>query len=74
MNATTSPEVPSVEKLTYNKRELCQALGISDTTVWRWEQRGILKPLSICRHKLYPVDAVRRLVEKGTAGIAGADD
>lgn len=54
-----------IEKLTYNAREACVALGISSTTLWRLERRGFLTPLPGLRHKLYPTAAVRRFAEKG---------
>jgi hypothetical protein len=57
-----------VEKLAYNKSEACAALGgISVTTLWRFEKRGLLKPIPGIRHKLYPVAALRRFVEGGAA-------
>ena len=75
MRKTTAPDpVPIIGRLTYTKRELCQALGVSDSTLTRLERRGILKPLPICRHKLYPVEAVHRLLNGGVAKFAQAAD
>ena len=56
-----------VERLTYSSREVCEALGLSITTLWRLTKRGHLTPLPGIRHKLYSVAAVRRFAEKGAS-------
>lgn len=65
MKLITDKTDPQVPKLTYNAREVCSALGISITTLWRLEKRGFLAPLPGLRHKLYPASAVRAFAEKG---------
>ncbi len=62
MEKTMLPPAP-VEKLAYNKKEVQAALGIGETTIWRLEKRGLLRPVPGLRHKLYPVAQLRRLVE-----------
>ena len=58
----------TVEKLAYNKRELCAALGLCDTTLWRLEKLGRLNPVPGIRHKLYSkAEVARFLAGKGCA-------
>lgn len=61
----TAAPVSGVGRLTYTKAELCKALGLSNTTLWRLEQRGLLKPLAGLRHKIYPVTAVEKFLAGG---------
>ncbi len=56
-----------VERLTLTSREVCEALGVSITTLWRLTKRGHLTPLPGLRHKLFSVAAVRRFAERGAA-------
>lgn len=56
-----------VECLTYTAKEACAALGISNTSLWRWERRGLVKPMPGIRHKLYSRKALSRFVETATA-------
>ena len=63
---TATEEDSRVEKLTYNTREVCQALGVSVTTLWRLEKRGLISPIGAgLRMKLYSVAALRKFVDKG---------
>ena len=57
----SSPAAQPIEKLTLSTREVCQALGISVTTLWRLEKAGKITPISTgLRMKLYSTDAIRR--------------
>ena len=54
-----------VEKLTYNTQEVCQALGISVTTLWRLEKAGKISPInSGLRMKLYSVQGLRKFINQ----------
>jgi DNA-binding transcriptional MerR regulator len=44
--------------------EVCRLLGISDRTLARLEQRGLIKSIRIIRHKLYAMADVESLVEQ----------
>jgi hypothetical protein len=57
-----------VEKLAFNLRELCASLGVSRVTVYRLEQRGLLKAIPGIRHKLY----AKREVERFLTGKAAS--
>lgn len=59
--------VSKIERLTYTNREACAVLGVSKVTLWRLEQRGLLRSVAGLRCKLWPVAELRRFVEKGTA-------
>lgn len=49
-------------KLAYTKKELCAALSISSTTLWRLEARGLLKPVAGMRHRIYSQKEVERFL------------
>jgi excisionase family DNA binding protein len=58
----------TVEKLTYNTREVCAALGVSRATLWRLVGAGKISPLQTgLRTKLFSVEEVRRFVTKAAA-------
>jgi hypothetical protein len=59
-----------VERLTYNAREARQALGVSSTTLWRLEKRGLIAPIGGLRTKLFSIAAIRRFVDGGKAVTA----
>jgi excisionase family DNA binding protein len=60
-----TPEKSQVEKLTYNTREVCQALGVSVTTLWRLVRAGKITPLNTgLRMRLYSVEDIRRFVAR----------
>jgi predicted site-specific integrase-resolvase len=66
-NEGTSDGTPAVERLTYNKREALVALGIHATTLYRLEQRGLIRSVPGLRHKLYSVESIKRFVNGKTA-------
>src|SRR5687768_5508767 len=45
--------IPKTTKLAYTKNELAEELSMSPTTIWRLEQRGLLKSVPGLRTKLY---------------------
>ena len=53
---------PTVEKLAYNRAELCAALGLCPTTLWRLEKAGLLRPVAGIRHKLFSKVEVARFL------------
>ena len=65
-SATLAP-APTFQKMAYSIEELMAELGVSRTTVWRWETLGLLKPIPYIRHKIYPRDEIERFL-KGQAG------
>lgn len=67
METSQTENRPVIERLTYNAREACAALGVSPVTLWRLDKRDVLKPLPGLRHRLYSVAALRRFAEKGAA-------
>lgn len=44
-------QISHPQKLAYTKKELLAELGVSETTLWRWESRGVIKPMPGIRHK-----------------------
>ncbi len=65
LTENTRTEKSEVQRLTYTLAETCSAIGISPTTIWRLERRGLLLPIQGLRHKRFSVNAVRRFVEGG---------
>lgn len=59
--------VATTQKLAYPIEELMAELGVSKTTIWRWESLGLLKPVPYLRHKIYAREEVERFL-KGQAG------
>lgn len=52
------------EKL-INRQELRRRIPLSETTVWRWEQEGILKPVRIAGRPFYRETDIAELVANG---------
>lgn len=63
----TPPTKKLPDKLSYNLKELSEALGISKVSIYRLESRGLLKSLPYLRTKIYPRKEVDRFLE-GRAG------
>ncbi len=51
-----------VERLAYRARELAEALGDHERTVWRWIAEGRLEPVKVGGATLIPADPVAQLV------------
>lgn len=64
----TVPAAPVVERLAFTREELCASLGVSETTLWRIEARGMIRSVPGIRRKLYSVESVRAFL----AGKAAA--
>lgn len=58
----------SVQRLVYTAEEVCEALSISQTTLWRLGVRRLLVPVPNLRHRLYSIRAVERFAETGGKG------
>ena len=65
MNATEFPG--SVPKLALSTREAAASLGVSEVTIYRLIQRGKLRAVGALRHKLIPVEDLRRFLSDETA-------
>jgi predicted site-specific integrase-resolvase len=63
----TAAAAPQLERLTYTAREACAALGVSNTTLWRLDRRGLIKAVPGIRTKLYAVTELHRFVNSGRA-------
>lgn len=51
-----------VERLAFNLKETAAALGISTVSVWRLEQRGLLRPSRALRHPLWARSEIERFL------------
>jgi hypothetical protein len=61
--AAAAPE--SSERLAYTKAELGAKLSLSPVSIYRLEQRGLLRPIPGIRHKLFSVAEVNRFLAGG---------
>lgn len=61
----TEKQAPVVTKqrLAYTMKQLCEELGLSPVTVYRLEQRGLIKSLPAVRRKIYSHAEVERLLQ-----------
>ena len=67
MNTKTTQNLPpaasvTLERLAFTKSELCSALGLAPISIYRLEQRGLLRPIAGIRHKLFAVAEVNRFL------------
>lgn len=67
-NRSSKPEVAPVEKLAYSVDEACAAIGVSRTSIWRLEKRGLIRAVPHIRTKLYSLAELKRFLngEKAT--------
>lgn len=61
------PPLQACEKLVYTREELQRATGLSVTTLWRLEQKGLIKTVPGLRHKLYSRKSVMAFIEGARA-------
>ena len=47
------------------KKELCEMLDINPVTVWNWQNKGWLKPISLGRKIFYKKSDINDLLERG---------
>lgn len=68
ISAITSEPKPedSKERDFYTTSEIRRLLNISNTTIWHWERKGLLKPVIIGRKKIYNKAEVGELLEAKT--------
>lgn len=51
---------PVIERLAFTPDEIREVIpGLSDTTLWRLEKRGLIKRVPGIRNRLYSVESVR---------------
>lgn len=68
MQNNTPETLSRPERLVLTRREACVALGISATSLWRLEARGLIRPVSHLRTKLYPLKELARFLDQAGAG------
>lgn len=67
LQSESSPSLRVVpQRLLYTKREACELLGLSETTLWRLEQRGLLRPVAHIRHKRFSRREIDRFISNGS--------
>ena len=62
-----APTAPLTERLAYSLSDLKSVTGLSTTTVWRLEKRGLLRPVAGIRSKLYSRAAVDAFLSGSTS-------
>lgn len=67
----STSETPSrTERLVLNRREACVALGLSATSMWRLEARGLIRPVPHLRTKLYSLVELQRFLNQESGRAA----
>ncbi len=65
MKTTTPQSAPETHYPSAKVREL---FNVSDMTIWRWQQRGILcQPTKICGRNYWPASAIQALIKPKAA-------
>ncbi len=62
------------ERLAYRARELAEALGVHERTVWRWIAEGRLAPVKVGGATLIPADQVAQRVPGAAPQPSRASD
>lgn len=57
------------ERPTLSRRETSRLLGVSLTTLWRWEVSGYLKPVKIGTKVMYRASDVEGMLERKGAAV-----
>jgi len=55
------------------KKELCEKLHINPVTVWNWQNKGWLKPISLGRKIFYKKSDINDLLERGYSNSKGGN-
>ncbi len=42
---------------------VCEKLGVHRATLYRWERKGMLIPIYMGRHKVYPLTSINEFIE-----------
>jgi hypothetical protein len=63
MTTATTDTPAEIERLAYTSEEAAQALNISLVTLWRLEQRGLLKPSRALRTPRWAKAEIERFLE-----------
>jgi excisionase family DNA binding protein len=58
---------PRLPRLAYSVKEAAEILGVSDKTIRRLVDRGLLKPSRAIRHLLIPASSLQRFLQDTTA-------
>jgi len=56
---------PNPDRLTYRPAELAKALGVDQSTVYRWMEAGVVPSVKIEGVRLIRVEDVRALLARG---------
>lgn len=71
MKNKTSELLSRPERLVLNRREACVALGLSATSLWRLEARGLIRSVPHLRTKLYSLVELERFLNQGSDRTVG---
>ena len=50
----------------YTSKDLRELFGISSTSIWNWERKGVLHPVIIQRKKFYKREDIEQLIKQKT--------
>jgi hypothetical protein len=55
-------------KLPISVDKFCEIIGISRTTIWRWEREGMLRTILIANRRYVPGEVVEEFSRRAAAG------
>lgn len=67
--AAPKPPEPQKVKLAYTVQQLSEELGLSPVTIYRLEQRGLIRSSRAVRRKIYAHTEVQRFLAATTARV-----
>ncbi len=65
---------PDAPRLALRQREAAEAIGVSPRTLWSWTQSGDVPHIRRGKTILYPVEALRRWLNKQATQAAAESD
>ena len=54
---------PPTKKGNYSSIDLQEMFCISTTTIWNWQNKGLLKPVTVDRKKVFLKEDIERLIQ-----------
>jgi excisionase family DNA binding protein len=62
----------TTEPILITGKQASQRLGISRTTLWRWQDQGLIEFVKIGKHVRFKSESLQQLIQKNTQRGPGA--
>lgn len=50
-------------------KQVCEILGVDNSTLWRWKKKGYLIPIEIGGKRRYPMSSIRKILNGGKQAL-----